>query len=668
MCSLPAEVGRTAGNGLLLRGMVAVAVAALLVALSGWTVPASAAEGLDVHAETIYRLDPDAGVVHVVAEVRLTNTLSSRRRGAYIETPYFDSFSLPVVGPVADVSARSTAGGPLSVDVDEEGELDVVVVDLSPNLLPGAPQNVTVEFELPSQPIRSADLTRVNPAFASWVAVAVGDPGQAEVIVDVPESFAALLATDMSWTSSRSQDRRVYRVGPLEDPDAAVFFVTARDDEALTRRELALEGTDVIVRAWPDDGEWEQFTSQLLQRGIPVMETLIGRALPEDVLTVMQASGGYHLGYAGLYDAASSTVEIGERLDELVMLHELSHAWFNRDLFADRWIYEGLAEAFANRAMDELNKSPEPARPIDPDARGAVPLNSWSSRFIADPEGRDIEEFAYGASYTLVDLLLDEIGLESMQQVITTAMDGAIAYQADGAPEPVRLHPDWRYFYDLLELVGGSEEAYGLFTAHVVTDDQAAALARRTETLDRYDELIETRDGWAAPLVVRNLMAHWDFERADDAITKARAHLERIAEIDASLRPTGIGLPDPMEESYEQAAGFADLDKSLSALEEAVPDLLTLHDQHSGFDPIRSLGLVGVPDHFEAALGAFQNGDLDDFRTYQASASRALERARLLGMLWLALGLATVSGAAYGVRRHRRRHRGDHREGPHATP
>ena len=49
--------------------------------------------------------------------------------------------------------------------------------------------------------------------------------------------------------------------------------------------------------------------------------------------------------------STKDTITISEELDELTIVHEASHAWFNRNWFTERWITEGLADEYAARVL-----------------------------------------------------------------------------------------------------------------------------------------------------------------------------------------------------------------------------------------------------------------------------------------------------------------------------
>ena len=72
-------------------------------------------------------------------------------------------------------------------------------------------------------------------------------------------------------------------------------------------------------------------------------------------------------GYAGFFDSAHDRITISEDLDDLVIVHEASHAWFDGNLFQERWIGEGLADEYASRVLaadhrDDAARGPSTGR------------------------------------------------------------------------------------------------------------------------------------------------------------------------------------------------------------------------------------------------------------------------------------------------------------------
>ena len=90
-----------------------------------------------------------------------------------------------------------------------------------------------------------------------------------------------------------------------------------------------------------------------LERGLPELDGLIGLPWPvTSSLLVTEVHTPLLEGYAGIYHPDSAGIEISEDLDDLTILHEASHAWFNGELFDGRWINEGLADTYATKALE----------------------------------------------------------------------------------------------------------------------------------------------------------------------------------------------------------------------------------------------------------------------------------------------------------------------------
>lgn len=646
-------MGGTRGSGNGRRcAVVMIVVAGTFGAWVGGANPAEAKiEGLKVSATSTYRLDPARGAIHVSIKADLVNTLPSQRSGAYTRTPYFDRFAVPALGPVRAATARSSVGGDLNVQVERQQHgLNILIVDLAPNLVYGQPQTVWIEFDLPGQPPRSRDVTRVNPGFASWAAFGMGDRRNIDLVIDVPRShdvtFSKLVRADVR----RAGARRVYRMSRFKSERDAFVFVSASNEQRLDTQRLDIGGTDVAVKAWPGDRRWQKFTTQMVRRGLPVLEELIGIAPPQDKLTVMESSRAAQIGYAGVYITSLGQVEVGDVPDAAVMLHELSHVWFNEDLFTERWISEGLAEEFSNRALEELGRKRRSPRPINPTAAAATPLNEWAAGGPLDPASPRVDAFGYNASYSIVHELTAEIGLENLQKVVAAAAEGHIAYQGDAPPETTTVR-DWRYFYDLVDLLGESGKIGKLFTNHVANGYELTLLSERISARSELDELAATGEGWAPPLQVRKAMAGWNFQDAKNLIEQAEEALERSREVAQRLQTAGIDLHGQLESDYETADSLTALVARLDDVEESADRVVAVHSRLRAAGPFARVGLLGADVGLDEAGAAIAEADYDRVAAVleQADAQIAAATARgiaivlaLVLMVTLFAGLTTV--------------------------
>ena len=286
------------------------------------------------------------------------------------------------------------------------------------------------------------------------------------------------------------------------------------------------------VLGWPDDAAWADFVATQVEDGVPALEQLTGLDWPATAtLDVIETASPYLYGYAGWYVRDDGLIEIGDELDQQVILHELAHVWFNDSLFSGRWINEGFADqsaALAMAAAGEEQPQPEAIAAGDP---GRLKLNDWSDPDLQAEVSDDQERYGYNTSWAVLDAITDEIGVEGFTKVIRAAEAGEVAYRGPGDPEELARTFDWRELLDLFEEVGGSAEAARLFQRHVVSEAESADFDARTVARGHYAELLEAGEGWAAPTSVRLAMADWRFESAEELMTAATDVLATKADL-----------------------------------------------------------------------------------------------------------------------------------------
>ena len=121
-----------------------------------------------------------------------------------------------------------------------------------------------------------------------------------------------------------------------------------------------------MVRGWPEDSRWRRRVSAILSESVPDLAGRIGLPWPVDgPLNVLEVHTPLLEGYAGFYDPKSDEITISENLDDLTIVHEASHAWFNSGLFDERWINEGLAEEYASRVLAAETRGQVDPAPVD---------------------------------------------------------------------------------------------------------------------------------------------------------------------------------------------------------------------------------------------------------------------------------------------------------------
>ncbi len=589
----------------------AVATSALVLLTAS---PAFAEEGLRYEAGSTYTVDPGAGVVRVVVEATLTNEQPNSSNGNVITQYYFPRFAVPMLSGAANVVAtRDGRSQSVSFEPTDTDRFKIAFIDLSPDLYYGDAAHVVVTYDLPSEPPRSEATTRVNPAFATFWAWPVADPNLTSVRILIPKRFdVEYVGSDLR--RSAAGDMISYESGAIADPATWGVIVSARDDGRLATRDADTADHDIEIRAWPDDPRWTEFVATQIEDGLPILEDLIDQPWPtDDELQITETVNPYLYGYAGWYSSSDNTIEVGDLLDAEVILHEISHIWFNDDLFIDRWVNEGFAQTYSNLAVDETGGDGRQPEAIKKNVNGAQALNSWSNpTFRDDEQSAAEEEFGYNASWYVIEAITDEIGVDKMRDVIDAAATRRIAYLGDPKPERAGGTVSWKRLLDLVENVGGSDEAAELWVDHVVVRSSRSDLQDRSRARKVYDQLAEAGGDWTVPFAIRQKMTLWQFSEARDSMATARHIVELRDEITETLNGTGIELPADFESSYEEKRDLEALETRAEASLVAAGQLAAAtREAEDGHGIFGTIGLWGndYEDELARAATQFEEGD-----------------------------------------------------------
>ncbi len=656
-----------------LRVLLAMAIAAAgVVGLA----PAATAQsdGVTSASSWTYVVNTETNSVDVSVETVFTNVKPNRSTSRGTTQYYFTGSVLIVPTGVRDLSITSSNGTELDwerIPEDSDQYYDVIDVAFARNIFYRQSTTVNMSYRIIDRGPRTDSFVRVNDAYAGFEILAIDLASTVNVRVEMPARFR-VDDTFGSQMSERVEDG--LRVLEAEEIDALDFwaYVSASDVDRAVDETLELDGLDVNLRAWPDDPTWLDFATEQLTDGFPVMADMLGPWPRESELDLIESYNPPNAGYGGWYDLDDERIEITDALDAQLLFHELSHGWFNHDLFEERWITEGLAEVFAAETVARMDDPDAPER-IDPDRvsatdANAMPLNRWS-HFSRD----DDDMFGYPASFKVMDEIADEIGIDGLAAVIAAAEADQIAYVGDLDPESVDAEiDDWRRFLDLAEEVGGAEDLSEIFDTWVVINRNQ--LVDRSEARAAYADLVAAGDGWAAPTAVRLSMADWKFQTAAEQMERSSELLgERDALRDAAAE-FDLTLPDRLETDYEAL----DEDEEVT-LEEGAEALSAEFDDLAGaIDEIReartkidgteglltSIGLYGtdLEAEFDDAVEAF---DADDTAAAEIEANEVdtlVDEAAEIGRTRLLLAVAVVVGllvlvAAFVWWRRRRRSR-----------
>lgn len=610
---------------------------------------ALAADGLAIDTTARYTVEPADGVVRVVVAIRMRNEQPNSVQDGVIKRFYYESVRLAVQPEAVRVSATQD-GVVVPVKVSRGKDYRIVSISLRDDLYYGQRATVRLSFDLPSGKPRSDSDVRVGTAFAAFVAWAFGD--SAAVRVTVPAGFE--VDTSGAEMATSSSEAGTVLTATTADPLAWYAWVIARNDEGLTRDRLDLPGgEEIVVRGWPEDGRWRERVADVLETGIPELVSLVGLAWPVDgPLTLLEVHSPLLEGYAGFYDTDADEITVSEQLDDQTIVHEASHAWFNGDLFTERWITEGLADEYAARVLDALGAVRPGPEEVSRAAKVAFPLNGWPPpAAIRDDAAAARERYGYDASWIVLRQVVDAVGEDGMRAVFRAAAGRTTAYPGDDAPEPAGLANDWRRFLDLVEELGGADGIDDLVAEWALTPDESALLGPRDAARDAYRDLLAESDGWAAPLVVRLALDRWAFEDAAGRIAEAGAVLAQREATEALARDLGLTPARDLEAAYEGAEDAADLAGAaeLAADSHAALEQIDAAGEAAAAprDWLVTLGLDGQdPDaDLAAARAAWLDGDLAAAADRAEDASAALRAAPEAGRsraLLVAIGAAIV--------------------------
>lgn len=562
-----------------------------------------------------YTVDIGAGVVHVEAHIRVAN------EGSVGVGVCFTHFLLPVPNGAVGHRAfdRSLELAVEPVPATGGAAEATLAVRLDDCLSYGRQSAIRVTYDIPAGAPRSTAAARVTGDYVAFVAWSAGRPGGGSIEIVVPTELSAdSLGSD--WTVAAQGTNTVYTKNPVRDPSTYRVLFGARRASAADAVPVTVGDRRFRLLAAPGDDEWVTHVRGRLADDLTALEQAIGRPWPiTDTYTLREAYAPEGLAAAN-WPTDPDATDVGERLDDLGVLHALAGAWFGSDLFVDQWLAQALARTSAAAAAGVQGTALDPPAPDSVDA----------------------------AMQTIVD----EIGVEALAEVLGHVERGASAYAfaADSttgsdsdpaSPPPV----DWREFLDLLEQIGGSQRATELLSPFVPEADREWLQLRATAR-HSYTALEERGGEWRPPLGVRRAMAAWAFADAEALIERALVVLDRRDQLTAALAGSAIDLPDDLRKAYEAAtddfAAVAELIGERTSVAAVVVHAAESDQQASGL--VATIGLLGsdAGRQLDTALAAFATGDVDVARDNAFAASDATGSATFEGAKRLIL---TIGGA-----------------------
>jgi hypothetical protein len=652
---VPAALGALLALSLLPAGLVPALTPATVLA---------ARPDLTIVGEATYDVHPEESRVAVGVKLTATNHLRDT-----VARRFFFRTGLLTVQPNASGFAITGGSGTPKVSVrSKTATYTTLRIDLGANLAAGKSTTLRLTFDLrdvggaPDRPLR------ISPSlvtFTAWAFATPDTPG-ASVAVRLPTGYSVTVGRGpLTGPEPDSTGFERWTSGILAKPLAFIADVAADrpTDYVETSRtvELAERPATILLRAWPDDPGWRDRIGTLVDEGLPILEREIGLPWAIDgSLAVHEALVRGTGGYAGLFDPTERRIEVAYAAPDIVVLHELAHAWFNGGLVADRWAAEAFASYYADLAATELGLDTELPLPavIDPTDPAGIPLNEWGTSGTETPA---TEAYAYAASLELARAVAERAGPDGLREAWAAAARGTGAYGGAAAGPP-----DWRGLLDLLEETTGKELA-DLWGEWVARPADASLLAERATAREHYARVAELAGAWQLPASIRDAMRAWRFDVAVPLLATAEATLHQRDALEARAAEAGLSLPSTLRERFEGPDGPEAAAAEAAAEGASVDAILAARAARPTGTGIVERVLVAAgllleqPDlQLAAAEAALTAGNVDLALATAQNAERgwssaeAVGRSRIVSLVLLLVALALFISLLRQARRRRR--------------
>ena len=198
-----------------------------------------------------------------------------------------------------------------------------------------------------------------------------------------------------------------------------------------------------------------------------------------------------------------------------------------------------------------------------------------------------------------------------------------------------------------MEEVGATDVAADFSTWVVQSGDQQA-MEQRAKTRGRYADLLESSDGWRAPLAIRKALADWDFAAADAQMDAAARVLDSRSAVERAGGELGVVPSETLRNAYESAAT-----SMIDAQKIADTDIAALERIRAGVaaadaprDALAQVGLWNGPPPelgLDRARAAFGTDDLEGVEREVSAATMLIANAPDEGRRRILVGASLVA-------------------------
>jgi hypothetical protein len=260
----------------------------------------------------------------------------------------------------------------------------------------------------------------------------------------------------------------------------------------------------------------------------------------------------------------------------------------------------------------------------------------------------ETESWSYGASWTVTNAIIDEVGLETLAQAVQAADGDHISYLGEGDPEPGPVRKDWRLYLDLIENHGDvtDDAITDIFTEWVLVDMQLPTLETRAASRARYADLRDAGVTWVPPFGVRDAMSDWRFPAANELMDEANTILDGRDSVLETLAPLDATLPTELEAKFEAAEDdFTETTELLADVTSAADSLGATNQRIERIaGPLQWAGGIGTeyPADLTKAVSAFEDGNLPLATRRSIAIDEDIEQLRTRGAIRIAIVVTAV--------------------------
>ncbi len=635
-----------------MRRFISLLAPALMAAcLLASPAPVAAAGSITETGTVTYTVNTAESRVDVSIQLKVVNNKAPDAYYYY----YQDRTQIAVEAEAGTVKVSSNAGAVSQTTVNTDRWYRYIGL-IFPKVYYGQTRIINISYSIDAKP-RAEGGYRAGEAYANLCAVGNGyNSGTINVVL--PDKFDVNIYSGQSLKESgTSGGLRTLTSGTLTNPRQYWTCLDGTNVDALVSSKVTVAGQVFEIQSWPEDPAWETMVEGELEDDIPALLDMNGLDLPGGTVIVREV-GNSELGeYAGMYNSLTKIAYVTEETGADVIAHELSHIWYNRDLFADKWASEGMAGY-----SEQLAGPGEYTRCKKPGAypgTGKPDLSNWVTLTMTSTlVDEQILDYQYDAACYIITTLADKMGEENFKAVLMAGSNGEIAYLGgtpgetyDSSATPLSAES----FLDLIDERGmipagieDLDEAQALLSKYGIFD--ATDLADRSEARETYHALADEAGDWDLPLAIRGPMASWDFDEADDAMDSASQIVEARDKMESELSDVDLD-GTKMQTLFEDAEATDDLATLSDKVDQEVAAAEVLADaqaaESSGHDPLAMIGLLGtdLQSGLDKATDALKDMRSDDAKAAAQKVLDEINGATTAGLLRLAVLLGLVAGA-----------------------